>query len=60
MTDRAVCMGCGKFDDCWLWLVLSGGYCPGRRSETKSLDESSMGGRKIEDASFKNGDEGGL
>ena len=60
MTDRAICVGCVEYDDCWLWLVLPGYDCPGRRSETKVLGESSMDDHKIEDASFENGDGGGL
>ena len=60
MTDRTICVGCAEYDDCWMWLVLPGNYCPGRRSATKSLDESSVEDHKIDDASFENGDEGGL
>lgn len=26
--NRATCMGCDKYDDCQLWLVLPGNYCP--------------------------------
>ena len=60
MTDRAICMECAEYDDCWLWLVFHGHDCPGRRSATKTQVESSQFDHKIEDASFENGNEGGL
>lgn len=55
MMDRTLCMGCDKFEDCWLWLIVRDGCCPDRRIETNILDESSHLDRKIEDASLENG-----
>lgn len=58
--NREICMGCEKYDDCWLWLVLSETYCPDREIETNTLGESSHPDRNFQDASFENGDDGGL
>ena len=27
MMNRAICVGCDKFDECWLWLVFPETYC---------------------------------
>jgi hypothetical protein len=52
---RTVCMGCDKYDDCGLWLVLSETYCPDRTIETNPLGESSHQNRNLYDASIENG-----